>query len=76
MSFFVHVCLVQVDDRQVASDGFMLNFMTVLQQLCGKVKIEKVSHENLAWCLLERTFSAFCPRLGREKVAWKLLHFL
>lgn len=33
---------MQVDDRQVASDGFMLNFMTVLQQLCGKVKIEKV----------------------------------
>lgn len=33
---------LQVDDRQVASDGFMLNFMTVLQQLCAKVKIEKV----------------------------------
>lgn len=33
---------LQVDDRQVASDGYMLNFMTVLQQLCAKVKIEKV----------------------------------
>lgn len=33
---------LQVDDRQVASDGFMLNVMTVLQQLCAKVKIEKV----------------------------------
>ncbi|XP_020620204.1 ubiquitin conjugation factor E4 B-like [Orbicella faveolata] len=33
---------LQVDDRQVASDGFMLNFMTVLQQLCAKVKVEKV----------------------------------
>lgn len=34
--------ITQVDDRQVASDGFMLNIMTVLQQLCAKVKIEKV----------------------------------
>ncbi|KAL9970123.1 hypothetical protein ACROYT_G022450 [Oculina patagonica] len=33
---------LQVDDRQVASDGLMLNFMTVLQQLCAKVKVEKV----------------------------------
>lgn len=35
---------LQVDDRQVASDGFMLNVMTVLQQLCAKVKIEKVDN--------------------------------
>ena len=32
----------QGDDRKVASDGFMLNVMSIVQQLCVKVKSDKV----------------------------------
>ncbi|XP_048581218.1 ubiquitin conjugation factor E4 B isoform X2 [Nematostella vectensis] len=35
---------MQADDRQVASDGFALNLMVVLQQLCVKVKVEKIDN--------------------------------
>ena len=41
---FVNLCFCQSDDRQVASDGFMLNLMAVLQQLCVKVKMDKVDY--------------------------------
>ncbi|KAL7034229.1 hypothetical protein ACKWTF_007903 [Chironomus riparius] len=30
------------DERSLASDGFMLNLMSVLQQLCHKVKLERI----------------------------------
>ena len=30
------------DERSLASDGFMLNLMAVLQQLCLKVKLERI----------------------------------
>mgnify|MGYP001800576421 CR=1 FL=1 len=40
--FEASVCFHQTDDRQVASDAFTLNFMSVLQQLCVKVKMDKV----------------------------------
>lgn len=33
---------IQVSDRMVAGDGFMLNFLSVLQQLCSKVSMDKV----------------------------------
>ncbi|TRY79837.1 hypothetical protein TCAL_10916 [Tigriopus californicus] len=33
---------MQVNERQVAGDGFMLNFLSVLQHLASKVKMDKV----------------------------------
>ncbi|EDV24171.1 uncharacterized protein TRIADDRAFT_26472 [Trichoplax adhaerens] len=33
---------MQVEDSLVSSDGFMLNFLSVLQTLCAKIKLEKV----------------------------------
>ena len=32
----------QVNERQVAGDGFMLNFLTVMQILASKVTLDKV----------------------------------
>jgi ubiquitin conjugation factor E4 B len=32
----------QVNERQVAGDGFMLNFLAVMQMLASKVTLDKV----------------------------------
>lgn len=34
---------LQVDERYVAGDGFMLNLLSVLQQLSVKISLDKVS---------------------------------
>lgn len=34
--------VLQTDDRMVSTDGFMLNFLWVLQQLSTKIKLETV----------------------------------
>ena len=39
MFFFV---LLQVNERQISGDGFMLNFLTVMQLLASKVKLDKI----------------------------------
>lgn len=38
--------LLQVDERLVSGDGFMLNFLTVLQMLALKVKLDKVRNPS------------------------------
>ena len=38
---------LQTDERLVAGEGFMLNVLTVLQQLSIKIKLDKVSCELL-----------------------------
>lgn len=37
-----HSPLFQTDDKLVSTDGFMLNFLWVLQQLSMKIKLETV----------------------------------
>ena len=38
---------MQADARMLATDGFMINIVSVLQQLCLKVKTEKVDRAYL-----------------------------
>lgn len=40
--FFLSLTLSQTDDKLVSTDGFMLNFLWVLQQLSMKIKLETV----------------------------------
>lgn len=40
--FSISVCGLQTDDKLVSTDGFMMNFLWVLQQLSMKIKLETV----------------------------------
>lgn len=41
-SLTISFLILQTDDRLVSTDGFMLNFLWVLQQLSMKIKLETV----------------------------------
>ncbi|KAK3701373.1 hypothetical protein QZH41_008755, partial [Actinostola sp. cb2023] len=64
---------LQADDRQVASDGFMMNFMAVLQQLCIKVKIEKVDNFYLFHpkCRLDISSDSRLKATSNDVKQWK-----
>lgn len=42
MQLYIHSFSFQTDDKLVSTDGFMLNFLWVLQQLSMKIKLETV----------------------------------
>lgn len=35
---------LQMEERNLAGDGFMLNLLSILQMLCNKVKLDKIDH--------------------------------
>ena len=46
---------LEVNERQEAGDGFMLNLVSVLQLLCAKVKQDKVDPVSTDTCRLDTT---------------------
>ena len=42
---------IQADEKMLASDGFMINLLTVLQNLFRKVKLEKVRYLRTWNCI-------------------------
>lgn len=54
-------CKMRVDERTIAGDGFMLNLLTVLQELCVKVN-DKIFIELI---------HLHVPRLSFFRSKWK-----